>query len=189
MWMTLVRRTYCDGKMTFSGLVSYYHLCFYKVKPWNIYGKRLQLHILLGNFKSTLIFGCTLWNHLWIFSSCFNYVIEFILRIKDTYRGTWVAQLVMCLTLHFSSRLDLRVMSSSPALGSTKGVEPTSILKSCQGSPNHKWTRQAWGRVISSLAGSLKQASHGPRALQVNTFRTDSLSLSPKLSTNVTEVF
>ena len=39
--------------------------------------------------------------------------------------GAWVAQLVKCLTLDFSSGLDLRVVSSSPALGSVPGVAPT----------------------------------------------------------------
>ena len=36
-----------------------------------------------------------------------------------------MAQSVKCLTLDFSSGLDLRVMSSSPALGSMLGMEPT----------------------------------------------------------------
>jgi len=38
--------------------------------------------------------------------------------------GTWVAQSVECLTLGLTSGLDLRLMCSSPALGSTVGMEP-----------------------------------------------------------------
>jgi len=41
------------------------------------------------------------------------------------YWGTWVAQSVKHPTLDLSSGLDLRVMSSSPTLGSMLGVEPT----------------------------------------------------------------
>ena len=37
----------------------------------------------------------------------------------------WVAQSVQCPTLDLSSGLDLRVASSSPALGSTLGMETT----------------------------------------------------------------
>ena len=36
-------------------------------------------------------------------------------------RDAWVAQLVKCLTLDLSPDLDLRVMSSNPALGSILG--------------------------------------------------------------------
>ena len=39
--------------------------------------------------------------------------------------GAWVAQSVKCRTLDLSSDLDLRVVSSSPRLGSTLGMEPT----------------------------------------------------------------
>ena len=39
--------------------------------------------------------------------------------------GTWVAQAVKRLTFDFSSGLDLRVVSSSPTLGSMLGMEPT----------------------------------------------------------------
>ena len=39
--------------------------------------------------------------------------------------GTWVAQPVKDRLLDLSSGLDLRVVSSSPALGSTLGAEPT----------------------------------------------------------------
>ena len=39
--------------------------------------------------------------------------------------GTWVAQSVKDLILDLSSGLDLRVLSSSPTLGSTLGMEPT----------------------------------------------------------------
>ena len=39
--------------------------------------------------------------------------------------GTWMGQLAKHLTLDLSSGLDLRVMSSSPTLGSTLGIEPT----------------------------------------------------------------
>lgn len=38
--------------------------------------------------------------------------------------GAWVAQLVKRPTLDFSSGLDLKVMSSSPALGSILSMEP-----------------------------------------------------------------
>ena len=38
---------------------------------------------------------------------------------------TWVAQQVKRLTLHLSSGLHLRDVSSSPELGSTLGMEPT----------------------------------------------------------------
>lgn len=40
------------------------------------------------------------------------------------YRGTWVAQRVKHLTLDFGSGHDLRVVSSSPALGFMLDVEP-----------------------------------------------------------------
>ena len=46
-------------------------------------------------------------------------------RIINNYRGTWVAQSVKPPTLDLSSGLDLKVMSSSPVLGSTLGVEST----------------------------------------------------------------
>ena len=39
-------------------------------------------------------------------------------------RDTWVAQLVKHPTLDLSSDLDLRVVSSSPFLGSMLGVKP-----------------------------------------------------------------
>ena len=39
--------------------------------------------------------------------------------------SAWVAQLVKHPTLDFTSGLDLRVMGSSPVLGSTLGMEPT----------------------------------------------------------------
>ena len=39
-------------------------------------------------------------------------------------RGTWMAQFVGHLTLGLSSGLNLRVVSSGPALGSTLGLEP-----------------------------------------------------------------
>ena len=38
--------------------------------------------------------------------------------------GAWVGQLVKCLTLDFGSGHDLRVVRSSPQLGSTLNVEP-----------------------------------------------------------------
>ena len=41
--------------------------------------------------------------------------------------GAWAAQLVKCFTLHLSSGLGLRVMSSTPTLGSALGMGP--ILK------------------------------------------------------------
>ena len=44
-------------------------------------------------------------------------------------RGAWLAQLVKHLSLDLSSGLDLRVMSLSPALGSTLGLEPTERRK------------------------------------------------------------
>ena len=40
-------------------------------------------------------------------------------------QGAWVAQLVKRPTLDLSSGLDLRVMSSSSAMGSSLGVEST----------------------------------------------------------------
>jgi len=43
--------------------------------------------------------------------------------------GAWVAQLVKHLTFDLSSGFDLRVMSSSPMLGSVLGVEPTKKKK------------------------------------------------------------
>ena len=39
--------------------------------------------------------------------------------------GTWVAPSVKRLTLDLSSGLDLRIMSSSPELGSMPAMEPT----------------------------------------------------------------
>ena len=44
---------------------------------------------------------------------------------KFNVRGTWVAQLVKCLTFDLSPGLDLRVVSSSPTLGSALGMELT----------------------------------------------------------------
>ena len=44
-------------------------------------------------------------------------------------RGAWVAHSVKRLTLDLSSSLDLRVVSSSPALGSALGVKPTLTKK------------------------------------------------------------
>jgi len=44
--------------------------------------------------------------------------------------GTWEAQSVKRLTLDLNSGLDLRVVSSSPTLGSTLGMEPT-LKKKC----------------------------------------------------------
>ena len=52
-----------------------------------------------------------------------NNMLDFI-KLK-TYKGTCVAQLVKHPTLDLSSGLDPRVVSSSPALGSKLGVEPT----------------------------------------------------------------
>ena len=46
-------------------------------------------------------------------------------NVKIDTKGTWVAQWVKHLTLDLSSGLDLRVVSSSPMLGSTLGVKPT----------------------------------------------------------------
>ena len=40
-------------------------------------------------------------------------------------RGTWVAQLVKCLILDFSSGYDLRVVRVSPESNSTLGAEPS----------------------------------------------------------------
>ena len=37
----------------------------------------------------------------------------------------WLAESVKCLTLDLSSGLDLRVVSSSPILGSALGMKPT----------------------------------------------------------------
>ena len=45
--------------------------------------------------------------------------------LKVSLRGGLVAQLVKHLTLDLSSGLDLSVVSSSPALSSTLGVQPT----------------------------------------------------------------
>ena len=42
---------------------------------------------------------------------------------KDIMQGAWVAQLVKCPTLDFSSGLDLRVLESSPESGSGLSVE------------------------------------------------------------------
>lgn len=39
--------------------------------------------------------------------------------------SAWVPQLVKCLNLDLSSGLELGVVSSSPVLGSTLGVDPT----------------------------------------------------------------
>ena len=50
--------------------------------------------------------------------------LELLLEIVKDW-GTWVAQSVERLTLDLSSGPDLRVMSSSPALGSTLGIKPT----------------------------------------------------------------
>ena len=52
-------------------------------------------------------------------------------KLKIT-RGAWVAQSAKHLTLDLSSDLDLRVMSSSPMLGSVLGVEPTLKKKKVQ---------------------------------------------------------
>ena len=57
------------------------------------------------------------------YSEIFFYLTNFNLKVKI--QGTWVAQSVKHLTLDLSSGLDLRVLSSSPTLGSMLGVEPT----------------------------------------------------------------
>ena len=44
---------------------------------------------------------------------------------KETLRSTWVAQVVECLTLGFSSGHDPRVVGSNPMLGSMLHMEPT----------------------------------------------------------------
>ena len=50
--------------------------------------------------------------------------MEVSISLQDSdFRGVWMGQLVERLTLDLSSGLDLRVMSSSPALGSTPRVE------------------------------------------------------------------
>ena len=59
-------------------------------------------------------------------------------KIED--RGAWVALLVKCWTLDLSSGLDLRVMSSSPTLGSMLGVEPAL----------NKQTHTSWGWLRGS---------------------------------------
>ena len=46
-------------------------------------------------------------------------------EVKSQCRGTWGPESVKHPTLDLCSGLDLRVVSSSPALGSTLGVEPT----------------------------------------------------------------
>ena len=63
---------------------------------------------------------------------CFSIMVTLLQTILDPsikifllVRGTWLAQSVKPPTLDLSSGLDLRVMSSSPALGSTLGEEPT----------------------------------------------------------------
>lgn len=43
-------------------------------------------------------------------------ISQYILKQKR--RGAWVAQLVKCLTLDLGSSLDLKIMGSSPTLGS-----------------------------------------------------------------------
>jgi len=48
-----------------------------------------------------------------------------VLELRRQDRDAWVAQTVKCLTLDLSSGLDLRVLSSSPALGSMLGMEST----------------------------------------------------------------
>ena len=74
--------------------------------------------------KSWLIFVVV----VLVFENMFLTFIHFkskICSIKSSSRGAWVAQLVKCPTLDLSSGLDLRVMSSSPVLGSALGMEPT----------------------------------------------------------------
>ena len=58
--------------------------------------------------------------HLWKRNLCCHREGHFL---KWMYRGAWVAQLLKCLTLHFDSGHDLRVVIWSPTLG-TLGVEP-----------------------------------------------------------------
>ena len=50
---------------------------------------------------------------------------RYIFLLREMKRGAWVAQLIECLTLDLSSGLDLKVVSSSPALGSMLSVKPT----------------------------------------------------------------
>ena len=47
----------------------------------------------------------------------FNFAVKLKLLSKLVFGDTWVAQLVKHLTLDLSSDLDLKVVSSSPALG------------------------------------------------------------------------
>jgi len=53
-------------------------------------------------------------------------VISSVLYNLQKLWGAWVAQSAKCPTLDLSSGIDLGVMSSSPALGSTVGMAPTS---------------------------------------------------------------
>ena len=48
-----------------------------------------------------------------------------LIHKRELLGDAWVAQLVKHMTLDLSSGLDLKVLSSNPALGSTLGMEPT----------------------------------------------------------------
>ena len=57
-------------------------------------------------------------------SVCFIYIYICFLCQMYLNQGRWVAQLVKCLTLDFSSGHDPSVVGSSPMSGSTLSVEP-----------------------------------------------------------------
>ena len=61
--------------------------------------------------------------------------------------GALVAQLVEHLTLVLSQGLDLRVVSSSPLLGSTLGVEPT--LKKKEKERCGLWSQATYVYILS----------------------------------------
>lgn len=52
-------------------------------------------------------------------------MIFFHFELYKKSRGAWVLQSVDCLTLGLSLGLDLRLLSSSPAMGYTLGLVPT----------------------------------------------------------------
>ena len=63
------------------------------------------------------------WTYLNFSVTCKVSILCAVSKIRNW--GTWVAQLVEHLTPDLSSGLDLRVVGSSPILGSALDVEPT----------------------------------------------------------------
>lgn len=84
-----------------------------------VIGKKEHIHLYLYAQNTTLSFKM----NKKILDLC---KLEYYMCIKEIIlRGAWVAQSFTCQTFDLSTGLDVGVMSSSPALRSMLGMEPT----------------------------------------------------------------